>query len=152
MITGDHTSSHATLPEFSNSVGRFRVPIFFYYPGGQIAIQSDKNFQQSDVLPTVLSMLNFDKTYLAFGKNLLDYKPQNYAINYFGQYQWFIGKYVMQFDGEKPQGLYNFVDDKLLRKNLLISENELAMKMELNLKAFLQQYQNRMIDNRLTIK
>ena len=152
VITGDHTSSHATLPAFSNSIGRFRVPIFFYYPSGEIAKLSNKSFQQSDVMPTILSMLNYDKPYVAFGKNLLDYKPQNYAINYFGQYQWFDGKYVMQFDGEKPQGLYNFVDDKLLTNNILQSKTELANKMERNLKGFLQQYQNRMIDNRLTIK
>ena len=152
VFTGDHTSSHATLPEFSNGIGRFRVPIFFYYPGGNLSQQTQKNIQQIDIMPSVLSFLNFPQPYLAFGKNIFSSTEENYAVNHFGDYQWLSDKYVLQFEGDKPKGLYNFVEDSVLKTNLLKSQPIITSKLEKEFKGFLQQYQNRMISNKLTVE
>jgi hypothetical protein len=58
----------------------------------------------------------------------------------------------MQFEGDKPKGLFNFANDSGLKINLLNQERHIAKKMEQDFKGFLQQYQNRMIDNKLTVK
>ena len=49
VFSADHTSSHATLPTYKQSVGWFRVPIFFYAPGLSIEKKSENSIQQLDV-------------------------------------------------------------------------------------------------------
>ena len=61
------------------------------------------------------------------------------------------GKYMIQFDGQKTNSVYNFVNDPLLKQNLLGKVPEQAA-MEKELKAIIQQYVERMINNRLTAK
>ena len=58
----------------------------------------------------------------------------------------------MLFDGEKPQGLFNFANDALLKNNLLKKGPQKLREMQLQAKGFLQQYQNRLIENRLTVE
>lgn len=62
-----------------------------------------------------------------------------------------MGDYLLQFDGQKSIGLYNFKQDVAITQNLLPSQVALAQKMEKKLKAFIQQYNNRMVDDQLTI-
>ena len=152
VITADHTSSHATLPTFSNNIGRFRIPIFFYFPENIKPTKTEKMIQQIDVFPSLMGLMKAEKPFLAFGKNVFDSTKDDYAINYFENYQWHSGKYVMLFDGEKPQGLFNFANDALLKNNLLKKEPQKLGEIKLQAKGFLQQYQNRLIENRLTVE
>ena len=57
--------------------------------------------------------------------------------------------YLLNFNGEKTVGLYNFKTDKLLTNDLKNSETEIVGQMENKMKAIIQQYNNRMIDNKL---
>lgn len=152
VVTADHTSSHATLPAFSNNVGRFKVPIFIYFPEHLKPTKIEKNIQQIDIFPSLMALLEFEKPFLAFGKNIFDTKENDYVINYFENYQWHSGKYVMLFDGEKPHGLFNFAKDALLQKDLSEKEPRKLEEMQFQAKGFLQQYQNRLVENRLTVK
>ena len=152
VITADHTSSHATLLAFSNNVGRFKVPIFIYFPEHLKPRKTDINIQQIDIFPSLMALLKVEKPFLAFGKNIFDFKGNDYAINYFENYQWHSGKYVMLFDGEKPQGLFNFAKDALLQNDLSKREPKKLEEMHFQAKGFLQQYQNRLIENRLMVK
>ncbi|MEG1574555.1 MAG: sulfatase-like hydrolase/transferase [Bacteroidales bacterium] len=149
IITGDHTN--ATLhEEFITDAGIYRVPIMFYYPGGDIKGCPDKIAQQTDIMPTVLSYLNYNKPYIAFGKDLLDNTSGNWAINYNnGSYQYFDNNYLLQFDGTKPFAVYDYVNDPLLKENIL---NETAEQdaMTERCKAIIQQYIERMTKDRLT--
>jgi len=58
---------------------------------------------------------------------------------------------MIQFDGQKTISVYNFVNDPLLKQNQLGKVSELAA-MEKELKAIIQQYVERMINDRLTAK
>ncbi|HLO45592.1 MAG TPA: sulfatase-like hydrolase/transferase [Leadbetterella sp.] len=152
VITADHTSSHATLPTFSNNIGRFRIPIFIYFPEKIKPTKTEKMIQQIDVFPSLMGLMKVEKPFLAFGRNVFDLSKDDYTINYFENYQWHSGKYVMLFDGEKPQGLFNFANDGLLKNNLSKKEPQRLGEMQLQAKGFLQQYQNRLIENRLTVE
>lgn len=153
VFTGDHTSSHATLPEFSTSLGRFRVPIFFYSPENDLPESNSKNIiQQTDICPSILAYLNFDRPVFSFGRNVFDKQSQGFTVNHFGAYQFIQNDYLITFDGDKTTGLFNFAKDKLLNKNIISINIDLKQKLEVKLKAYLQQYNNRMLDNRLTIK
>jgi len=58
--------------------------------------------------------------------------------------------YMLESDGNKTTAFYDLGKDKL-QKNNLRAQNLPAMKsLEIFLKAYLQQYDNRLIENRLT--
>ncbi len=63
-----------------------------------------------------------------------------------------MGDYLLNFNGEKTVGLYNFKTDKLLTNDLKNSKDEIVGQMEKKMKAVIQQYNNRMIDNRLIVR
>jgi phosphoglycerol transferase MdoB-like AlkP superfamily enzyme len=159
VITADH-SNHPLHPEYQTSVGQMSVPIIYYAPDGSLRGMRHGITQQSDIMPTILTMLNYDKPYIAFGRNALDdADSMGIAINYIsGVYQVFCGKYVMLHDGEQILGLYDLNSDIMLKTNKLNSVppheemRHTADMLEQKLKAFMQQYNNRMIENRMTAK
>ena len=67
-------------------------------------------------------------------------------------YQIIRGDYAMQFDGKSILALYNYKKDPLLKQNLMQREPIKSKEMETFLKAVIQQYNNRMINNKLTVK
>jgi phosphoglycerol transferase MdoB-like AlkP superfamily enzyme len=153
VLTADH-SNHAWHPEYKTSIGDFSVPVLFYHPDNEDFRGMDSVVaQQMDIMPTVLNYLNYDKEYFAFGVNLLDGTSNNFAVNYNNStYQIIQGNYVLQFLEEKTIGLYDYVNDPLLNTNLVGKLPDIQTKMERLLKAFIQQYNNRMIHNELTVK
>lgn len=153
VITADHSATFAHYAKYQTSVGNFSIPILFYAPGDATVAGTDSTtlVQQIDIMPSVLGYLHYDKPYFGFGKNVFGKSPLNFAVNYDGVYQWFNGPYVLQFDGRKTVGLYNYQEDKLLKKNLAGKIPDVQNPMELQVKAFIQQYSNRMLDDRLTV-
>ncbi len=152
VITADHTSE-AYLPEYSNRIGNYRIPIVFFEPGVIGNGLQNTIAQQTDIMPTILMKLDFDKGFIAFGNDLTDSTTRNFAIQFTaGAYQLVQGEYILIFDGSTSLALYNFLDDPLLRQNLLKREAEIVSSMERFLKAIIQQYNYRLINNQLTIK
>ncbi len=86
---------------------------------------------------------------MAFGCDLLNTPAaETWAINYLdGIYQYCKGDYVLQFDGQQTIGLYALKDYQM-KKNLKGQVPE-QQQMEKEVKAIIQQYMARMIDNRL---
>jgi hypothetical protein len=150
VITADHVSSEVTLRPYQTSWGQYAVPLVFYQAGMSPAFETEIVAQQIDVMPTVLGYLNYDKPYLSFGNDLWSVKSGS-AFNFGAPvYQYFSDSRLIQFDGEKTVGLYDFKEDKYLKHNLSGSEN--YDSLELLLKARLQQFKNRMVENRLTTR
>lgn len=150
VITADH-SNQPTHPEYMTDIGVFSIPILFYHPGSNLRGKEDCLAQQIDIMPSILGYLNFDKPYFAFGNDLIsDPKKDNYAVNYSNQiYQILKDSLVLQFDGEKTKAVYNFKKDTFLTQNLIGQRPE-QDTMENVIKANIQQYITRMIDNNLT--
>lgn len=151
VITADHTSE-TVIPEYQTRLGLYRIPVLFFDPSGQLKGKSGETASQVDIMPSVLGFLNFDEPLFSFGNNLFNDDENHFAVNYLnGVYQIISGEYVLEFDGHQSITLYNFVDDKLLKQNLLAKNPAKAAEMETLLKAYLQQFNNRIIENRLTI-
>ncbi|MBL7851497.1 MAG: sulfatase-like hydrolase/transferase [Cyclobacteriaceae bacterium] len=152
VITADHASAQIRLKEYNTAWGYFSVPIFFFEPGNPPMAMEPEIIQQIDIMPSVLSHLHYDKPYVAFGRDILDRGQRPVAFNFLDDtYQSFAGSYLLQFDGEKSVGLYDFKKDRLLANNLLLQLPDTVRKMETELKAFVQQYKNRMVDDNLTL-
>jgi len=149
-------ADHATLsyfPEYQTTPGYYSIPIVFYYPGGDLKGKTDKIVQQIDIMPTVLNYLNYDKPYFALGFDAFSKNPDNFAINnndnFFSFYQ---GDYLLIGDGKINNALYNLKKDRLTKNNIVDQEPAVTEKMNKYLRAFIQQYNNRMIENKLTAK
>ena len=151
VITADHTSE-TIIPEYQTKLGLYRIPILFFDPSGKLTGQTSETASQADIMPSVLSFLNFNEPVFSLGNNLFNKEEQHFAVNYLnGVYQFISAGYVLEFDGDRSTALYNFNEDKLLKHNLLEKDSAKAAKMETLLKAYLQQFNNRMIENRLTV-
>jgi hypothetical protein len=73
------------------------------------------------------------------------------AFNYRDTYNLFMGDFLLNFNGEQTVGLYNFKTDKMLTNDLKANKKEVVSEMETKMKAIIQQYNNRMVDNKLTV-
>ena len=151
VITADHTNE-SVHKEFQNNYGSYSIPIVFFKPGSNLKGIKKKIAQQIDIMPTVLSYLNFDEEYIAFGNNLLDDSGESFAFNTNGStYQLFMHDHLLEMVENKPAGLYNFKKDLFLEENLLGKNENLQKEMEEKLKAIIQTYNNRLIDNNMVV-
>ncbi len=151
VLTADHASAEIVHPEYNTAWGYFSIPIIFYEPSVSKGSFQNQLIQQVDIMPTVLSYLGYDQPYVSFGRNIFNPHEMPFAFTYLNnQYQFFQGNYLLQFDGSKSTALYDFKSDLFLKKNLLPTLPDTVSKMETKLKAFIQQYNNRMVDNNLT--
>ena len=149
VITADHTNV-GELEEYKTDIGLFRVPILFFDPSGQLPRGvSDAVAQQTDIMPTLLGLLNYPYPYLAYGIDILRTPPSDsWAVSYSnGVYQYVAGDTLLHFDGEKVVGLYHLTTDPLLKHNLLRPNSPQPDCR--HLKAIIQSYMQRMINNQL---
>ena len=149
VLTSDHTnlSDHA---QYQTDIGGFCSPIVIYDPSGKIKPgMRDGIAQQIDILPTVLSILGYDKPFLSFGCDLMSTPmEETYAVNYLnGIYQYVKYGHVLQFDGKQTKAVYA-LDDLLMKHNLKGKVKQQA-QMEREVKAIIQQYMYRMVNDKL---
>ena len=151
VLTSDHTNM-SDHDYYQTDLGGFCSPIIIYepsHPEGQVI---DKIAQHIDILPTVLGMLGYQKPYFGFGIDLLNTPSEDtWAVNYLsGIYQYVRNGYVLQFDGQKTKGIYS-LSDSLMQQSLIHQPSVVShqSQMERELKAIIQQYMERMTQNRL---
>jgi len=104
-------------------------------------------------MPTVLNYLNYDEPYVAFGNDLMDDSYESFAFNTNGStYNLYMKDHILEMIDNKPIGLYNYKNDIFLGINLLNKEPDIEKMMEEKLKAVIQTYNSRLIDNNMVIK
>ena len=152
VFTADHSSA-SEFPISKTSVNKFQVPLFFYSPKDSTLQGVNYDIaQQIDIMPTVLAYLGYNKPYVAFGNNLLNEDTDRFSINYTnGSYQLSIDDFVIHFDGQNLISAFNRAEDPYLRNNLKEINSSYEKYLPIA-KAIIQQYNNRMIEDRLTIK
>ncbi|HTH56422.1 MAG TPA: LTA synthase family protein [Cyclobacteriaceae bacterium] len=151
VITADHASAEINVPEYNTAWGYFSIPVFFYQPEEKGGGLKPEIIQQIDIMPTLLGRLHYNKPYVAFGRDIFNDRSRPFAFNYLNNlYQIFRGNYLLQFDGKNVVSLYQFKQDRFLKNNLVDELPDTVQSMSLSLKAFIQQYNNRMVENNLT--
>jgi phosphoglycerol transferase MdoB-like AlkP superfamily enzyme len=151
VITADHTSE-AWQPFYKNRVGQYAIPIIFYEPHSGQSLHQGIIAQQTDIMPTVLDMLHYPKPFVAFGGSLLRNNEPRYSLSYLnGNYQLIQDGYSWQTDHTISNALFNFETDSLLTTDLYKSDKNAATDKDKLLKAIIQQYNNRLIENKLAI-
>ena len=151
VLTSDHTNM-SDHDYYQTDLGGFCSPIIIYEPSHPEGQMIDKIAQQIDILPTVLGMLGYQKPYFGFGIDLLNTPSEDtWAVNYLsGIYQYVKHGYVLQFDGQKTKAVYS-LQDSLMQHNLIHQPSAISHQqlMEQELKAIIQQYMERMTQDRL---
>ena len=150
VITNDHTNMR-DHDEYRSSIGAFYGPIIIFDPSGEITPGERMAIaQQIDIMPTLLNHIGYDRPYIAYGCDLFSTpEGDTWAVNYTNNtYQYVKYGHVLLFDGEKTIGIYD-IDDHLMADNLMGKVKQQG-EMERELKALIQSYMDRMLDDRLT--
>ncbi|MDR7210853.1 LTA synthase family protein [Flavobacterium piscis] len=149
VISSDHTSSGGDLAIDKTNIGKFSIPILFFDPSNPDLVGiNDKNFQQIDIMPSILDYLNIKTDMISFGKS---YKSkENFVVYYLqGIYHYIQDEYYLAFANNQGIGLYNWKKDVLLKTNLMLKNKSKTQKMENFLKAYIQTFNDRVINDKL---
>ena len=152
VITADHTSEGVS-PKAQNSLGQFSIPIAFFAPSDTSLrhYKAMQPVQQLDIYPSILQYLGIQDTVICFGNSIFETAYNPFAVNYFNHKIQFLDKdYMIGIEDGKPIFVYQFTEDSLLNNNLMeqVDYSEI-INFE---RAFIQQYNNRMIRNQLKVR
>lgn len=149
VITADHTAL-ASAPFFHSWAGMFAIPLIYYYPKALSAAASQLTTQQCDIVPSILHYLNFDESFLAFGNSVFDSAASHFAVTLQSNvYQVIENGYSLLADTSQTIGLYYFKTDSLFNNDLSKKNIPVQQEMERKLRAYVQQFNDRMIHNKL---
>jgi phosphoglycerol transferase MdoB-like AlkP superfamily enzyme len=152
VITADHTNE-SVHREYQNNFGSYSIPVIFYKPGSNLKGIRNQIAQQIDIMPTILNYLNFDGEFIAFGNNLLDDSKESFAFNTNGSnYHLYMYDHILEMTDNITVGLYNYKDDIFLENNLTGKDPDLEQKMVEKLRAIIQTYNRRLINNDMTVR
>ncbi len=148
IITADHSAA-TQEPEFTTLLGKHRVPIMFYHPSMKHGIDIKQYMQQTDILPTAMSLLHYPKPILAFGQNMFSKEDKFYLIQLNGEYMLRMGNYVSKYhEGIDPE-LFYLPNDINAKNNIGPKNKALLNKFVLKTQAIIQEYNSRLIENKL---
>ncbi|UTW63239.1 sulfatase-like hydrolase/transferase [bacterium SCSIO 12741] len=149
IITADHTSDSKNK-YYRNSLGMYHIPLIAYYPDGSLSGSSNRVTQQTDILPSVLDWLHYDQPIFSFGQSIFTDNP-GYSTQFINEvHQLITDEYLLQYSDEKVVGFFDITSDTLLKNNLVQETSPMKDSLEMEIKAIIQQYNNRMIYNKLS--
>jgi phosphoglycerol transferase MdoB-like AlkP superfamily enzyme len=136
---------------YKNTSGRYAIPMMFFAPGDtNLRGIYSRTTQQTDLGPAILDYLNFSQNMVAFGQLVFDSNAPRVAVQHVSCLaQITSGSYSLLFDKEQAISLYNNLNDPNHLNNLVESQPSVADSLELQLKAILQQYTSRLVENKL---
>ncbi|MBC7384015.1 MAG: LTA synthase family protein [Bacteroidia bacterium] len=152
IITADHSGENET-PYYQSSQGKYEIPLILFKENSKKLQRVYQTVSQLDIMSLILKEAHYAKPFITFGDYFNKRVKYNNgaAIQYQDQYyqliQW---PYVYHFDGQKELGFYDLLSDSLMRNNLIIKMdiNPPKQKMDSLLKSVLQQYHERLINNK----
>jgi phosphoglycerol transferase MdoB-like AlkP superfamily enzyme len=151
VITADHGAYHY-IDEYKTDVGTFAIPIIFFTPDGSLKGMDHRVAQQTDIFPTIVDYLKIKTSYFSFGSSLLDPNSQRMVFYHgSGSYKLLNDSLVIEYDGKKFTGVFNYKKDRLLHTNLIDSPFVEITLLQKTLRAVIQQYNNRMIQDKITV-
>ena len=139
IITADHTSPERLEKEYKNKVGRYSIPLLYFMGDSSLKGSKTTITQQIDIMPTILDILGYQKSFFSFGKSV--FKNENWAISYLNNEYLFITDSSIITDRDEQ---YNSYSDNS-KKNKTENKKESILL----LKSIKQTYNNSLIENKL---
>ena len=151
VLLADHTPA-TTSKMYNQRTHIFRIPIAFYHPGGILkAERSDRTFQQLDIMPTILDLLNIETDYYAFGNSYYSPKGGSALVYMSGAYSHFEDGRMTMFSDSKARSLYNYTLKKVDLTDSLSYYKKESQSVEMKIKAMIQRYNHDLLQNQTTI-
>lgn len=152
VIVADHTPS-SNSEVYNQRTEMYRIPIAFYDPSGKLPRKREKAiFQQIDIMPTVLDLLNIKANYYSIGNSFFSKEPRE-AVTYLeGSYYYFRNDKLLVFSNDKIVNLFDFTIRTKNPTDLLPGKKAEAEKMATRLKAIIQRYNHDLIHNQTIVR
>lgn len=152
VLVADHTPSTSS-PFYSKRTQMYRIPIIFFHPQGKLPKRREKAiFQQIDIMPTVLDLLNINTRFYSIGQSFFSPEKRE-AITYLeGSYYYFRGEYMLIFSGDEPRGLVKFTGKRNAQQQTLPLSSPTGRDMEKRLRAIIQRYNHDLIHNQTRVE
>lgn len=154
VIVGDHVNPEHRYDNYLNGYGQYQIVTAFYAPSIIKPLKTNVMAQQTDIGVSLIATLGYNDSIFSFGRNVFDSLQEPGFASYLNNiYQYSDGKHMLQSDGDNITAVFDLEADPCLNKNLY-KEGDDEQWNELNNKfrMLLQQYNNRMINNKLYIK
>ena len=154
VIVGDHVNPEHHFDNYLNGYGQYQIVTAFYAPSIIKPLKTNILAQQTDIGISLLAALDYNDTIFSFGRNVFDSLQEPCFTSYLNNiYEYSDGKYMLQSDGHNITAVYDIDNDPCLTENLYTKGNDEAWSdLDSQFKMRLQQYTNRMINNKLYIK
>lgn len=154
VIVSDHVNPDHSYDNYLNGYGQYQIVTAFYAPKIIKPQKTDIMVQQTDLGISLLAALGYNDKIFSFGRNVFDSSQEPCFISYLNNiYQYCDGKYLMQSDGENIISVFNITNDPCLNNNLYTKGNEEQWSgINNKFRMRMQQYNNRMINNKLYVK
>jgi hypothetical protein len=132
------------MGSYNTDWGKYAIPIFYYMPNDSLQGTIEKTTQQIDILPSVMDYLHYDQDYFGLGESVFDSSALGFSISYLNyNYQIIHGDKIIKTDFKTNYNYERFPGGNILK--------EIKPKsLENFLKAFVQTYNSRMIENKMT--
>jgi phosphoglycerol transferase MdoB-like AlkP superfamily enzyme len=152
VITADHTAE-SEYSFYRNHIGLFSIPIIYYCQSDSLLKgKNNMTTQQIDILPSIMDYLGYRYPFYALGKSALNNSGNNFAVSYIDDtYQLIEGEYALFMDTLRKNSIYKFTVDSALTNNLAGTDTAREKKMEIKLKAIIQQFNHSVIHNEMKL-
>lgn len=154
VIVGDHVNPEHRYDNYLNGYGQYQIVTAFYAPSIIKPLKTNIMAQQTDIGVSLIAALGYNDSIFSFGRNVFDSLQEPCFASYLNNiYQYSDGKHMLQSDGNNITAVFDLDDDPCLNENLYkAGEEESWDVLDNKFRVLLQQYNNRMINNKLYIK
>lgn len=146
IITADHTGELVNSC-FTNAPSSYAIPMIWYNPSDSlIKGKNTETCQQIDIMPSIADYLNLNQKVYGFGNSVFDPSLPRFAVLYINKiYRLLMNSKMLDFDGNE---LLYYRDEYDCRGNPTYKNFNKEKELRF-LKAIIQQFNNRMIYNKL---
>jgi len=149
VFTADHgNQSHYDF--YQQTINRFATPVMFYAPNKSWGEERQDLAQHMDIMPTVAHLMGYEKPIRSWGRSLVGNEDSSLVVNYFGAGTYFFmnEEYICIYNGLEAIGFYS-KEDYGLEDNLIEFRSSAMRALEEKGKAYLQDYNNRIVKGAL---
>ena len=153
VIVGDHVNPEHRYDNYLNGYGQYQIVTAFYAPSVIKPMNTGIMVQQTDLGVSLLAALGYDDTIFSFGRNVFDSLQEPCFISYLNNiYEYSDGDFMLQSDGQNITSVFDIKSDPCLTNDIYEEGSNTWNKLDSKFKMRLQQYTNRMINNKLYIQ
>lgn len=135
VITADHAAK-------TNAENKYAIPVAFFDSKNQLLGRSNRIMQQTDIMPSLLYLVGYNKPFFSFGNNVFDSISSKYSTVYE------MGNYIVKNDSSYFV-FNNFTCINAYKKSDKAKSDALSLSdAEIYFKSLIQTYNNRLIKNK----